>query len=274
MTGFAGETVAVEFEGVAFQVDATRPNDPAWAVLGVRKCGSSMFNRTVKLMAKFNRVNWIDIPGDLFVNNVAVPQWRASPPPPGLLRPGNAYGGFRDYPAGLAQSPVFQGAIKALLVRDPRDAIVSEYFSTRRTHSIPEGAGDDGARADMLRRREAAQQVTIDDFARVEAAKMADTIEQYVPLLEDPKLLLLRYEDVIFAKARMICGVADHFGWTVRPEQIDAILKWVDVIPHEENPDAFIRKVTPGDHREKLSPETIGEIDRVLEKAMTAFGYR
>ena len=80
MTGFAGETVPVEFEGVAFQVDAKHPDDPAWAVLGVRKCGSSMFNRAVKLMAKFNRVNWIDIPGDLFVNNVAVPQWRAAPP--------------------------------------------------------------------------------------------------------------------------------------------------------------------------------------------------
>lgn len=274
MTAFAGETVAVTFEGVAFQVDATRPDDPAWAVLGVRKCGSSMFNRALKLMAKFNGVNWVDIPGDLFANNIAVRQWRATPPPPGLLLPGNAYGGFRDFPARLAESPVFRGAIKALLVRDPRDAIVSEYFSTRRTHSIPEGAGDDGARADMLRRREAAQQVSIDDFARAEAAKMAHTMEQYVPLLDDPKLLLLRYEDVIFEKPRMIRDVADHFGWVVRPDQIDAILKWIDVVPAEENPDAFIRKVTPGDHREKLSAEMIAEIDVSLARAMAAFGYR
>ena len=273
MTQFEGETIAIEFQGVTFRVDATRPGDSAWVVLGVRKSGSSMFNRALKLMAKFNRVNWIDIPGDLFSNDVPVPRWRGNPAPPGLLRPGNVYGGFRDYPAGLAQSPVFRGAIKVLLVRDPRDAIVSEYYSTRQTHSIPEGAGEDGARADMLRRRAAAQQVTVEDFARAEAGKMAETIERYVPLLDDPKLLLLRYENVVFDKARMIRDVNRHFGWTIQPQQIENILKWIDVIPEEEHPDAFIRKVTPGDHREKLTSATIMEINAPLAKAMNAFGY-
>ncbi len=273
MPQFEGKTVPAAFEGVSFNVDATREDRPAWFVLGIRKSGSSMFNRALKLMAKFNRINWIDIPGDLFSNDVPVPRWRANPAPPGLLHGGNAYGGFRDFPEGLAESPVFEDAIKVLLVRDPRDAIVSEYFSTRQTHSIPEGADDDGARADMLRRREAAQQVTIEDFARTEAGKMADTVGRYIPLLDDPKLLLLRYEDVVFEKAQMIRDVTEHFGWTIQPQQIDNILKWIDVVPTEENPGAFIRKVTPGDHREKLSPEVIAEIDTRLARAMEAFGY-
>ncbi len=273
MPQFEGETVAVDFEGVPFEIDASRSGDPAWFVLGIRKSGSSMFNRALKLMAKFNRVNWVDIPGDLFSNDVPVPRWRANPASPGLLRGGNVYGGFRDFPEGLGESPVFKNAIKVLLVRDPRDAIVSEYFSTRQTHSLPQGEDDDGARADMLRRREAAQQVSVEDFARAEAGKMADTIERYIPLLHDPKLLLLRYEDVVFEKARMIRDVTAHFGWVIQPQQIDNILKWIDVIPEEENPDAFIRKVTPGDHREKLSDATIAEIDTTLVSAMEAFGY-
>lgn len=272
MPRFAGETVTVEFEGIPFQIDATRPDDPAWAALGVRKSGSSMFNRAMKLLAKFNKVNWVDIPGDLFANNIAVRQWRGRPATPGLLRPGNAYGGFRDFPHGLAKSAVFRQAIKVLLVRDPRDAIVSEFYSTRQTHSIPEGANS-GARADMLRRREAARQVTIDEFARAEAAKMADTMERFIPLLDDPMLLLLRYEDIIFEKGRMIREVAHHFGWAVQPEQVDAILKWIDVIPAAENPDAFIRKVIPGDHRQKLSGAAIAEIGEPLARAMNAFGY-
>lgn len=273
MPQFEGYTVAVDFEGVTFQIDANRSDDPAWFVLGVRKSGSSMFNRALKLMAKFNRVNWIDIPGDLFSNDVPVPRWRANPAAPGLLRGGNVYGGFRDFPEGLAESPVFTDACKVLLVRDPRDAIVSEYFSTRQTHSLPQGDDDDGARADMLRRREAAQQVTVDDFARAEAGKMADTMGRYIPLLDDPKLLLLRYEDVVFAKAQMIRDVTRHFGWVIQPQQIDNILKWIDVIPDKENPGAFIRKVTPGDHREKLTADTIADIDATLLRAMTAFGY-
>ena len=273
MPQFEGETVAVEFEGVPFEIDANRSGDPAWFVLGVRKSGSSMFNRALKLMAKFNRANWVDIPGDLFSNDVPVPRWRDHPPAPGLLRGGNVYGGFRDFPRGFANSPVFENAKKVLLVRDPRDAIVSEYFSTRQTHSIPEGDDQDGVRADMLRRRAAAQQLEVEEFARAEAGKMADTVERYVPLLDDPKLLLLRYEDVVFEKAQMIRDVTNHFGWAIQPQQIDNILHWIDVVPEEENPGAFIRKVTPGDHREKLSPAAIAELNVILAKAMAAFGY-
>ena len=274
--GFTGETVPVQFEGVTFQVDASAPERPAWFVLGVRKSGSSMFNRAVKLLAKFNAVNWVDIAGDLFENNVPAPRWSPLTPPEGLIVGGNCYGGFRDLPAGLPQDRVFQSARKVLLVRDPRDAIVSEYFSTRGTHSLPKfaEAGDDGAREDLLRRREALQQVSVEDFARSEGQRMAETVEHYIPLIGDPRLLVLKYEDVIFDKAKMVRNVATHFGWKVGQGQVDAILKWIDVMPEAENPDAFIRKVTPGDHLEKLSPEIIAELDRVLARAMGAFGYR
>ena len=265
----------VAFEGVPFLIDTGRSGQPVWFVLGIRKSGSSMFNRALKLMAKFNSVNWVDIAGDLFENNVPAPRWSNLPPPEGLLRGGNCYGGFRDLPAGIAADPAFQSATKVLLVRDPRDAIVSEYFSTRATHSLPKFAedGDDGAREDLLRRREEAQQVTVEDFARREARRMAETVERYIPLVGDPNLLVLKYEDVIFDKAKMVQDIATHFGWTVGQGQVGAILKWIDVVPEEENPDAFIRKVTPGDHREKLSPEVIGQIDLILGKAMKAFGY-
>jgi hypothetical protein len=274
--GFTGETVPVKFEGVTFQVDASAPERPAWFVLGVRKSGSSMFNRAVKLLAKFNAVNWVDIAGDLFENNVPAPRWSPLTPPEGLIVGGNCYGGFRDLPGGLTRDAVFQAARKVLLVRDPRDAIVSEYFSTRGTHSLPKfsGEGDDGAREDLLRRREALQQVTVEDFARREGQRMAETVERYIPLIGDPRLLVLKYEDVIFDKARMVRNVATHFGWKVGQGQVDAILKWIDVMPEQENPDAFIRKVTPGDHLEKLSGGTIAELDRVLARAMGAFGYR
>lgn len=267
--------IRVAFEGVPFLVDVQHADRPAWFVLGVRKSGSSMFNRALKLMAKFNAVNWIDIAGDLFDNNVPAPRWANIPPPEGLIVGGNCYGGFRDLPGGITADPVFKAATKVLLVRDPRDAIVSEYFSTRGTHSLPKFAGDsdEGAREDLLRRREEAQQITVEDFARREGPRMAETVERYIPLLGDTNLLVLKYEDVIFDKTKMVQDVAAHFGWTVGQGQTGAILKWVDVVPEEENPDAFIRKVTPGDHREKLSAATIAELDTILSRAMKAFGY-
>jgi hypothetical protein len=46
------------------------------------------------------------------------------------------------------------------------------------------------------------------------------------------------------------------------------------VLPDAEQPTAFIRKVTPGDHREKLSPTIIEELNGVFADEMHLFGYK
>lgn len=274
--GFTGETRAVPFEGVTFRVDAADPSRPAWFALGVRKSGSSMFNRAVKLLAKFNAVNWIDLAGDLFDNDVPFFRWREGEVPPALIVGGNCYGGFRDCPTGLTRHPEFTRGLKVLLVRDPRDAIVSEYFSTAHTHRMP-GAGvqaEGGASDDMLRKRETAQAQSVEDYVLAEGGRLGEAVERYIPLLGDPKLLVLRYEDIIFDKARMVRDIAQHFGWGVTLGQVDAVLKWIDVRPEVEDPTKFIRKVTPGDHREKLSAPVIAKLNQLLGGGMEAFGYR
>jgi hypothetical protein len=45
------------------------------------------------------------------------------------------------------------------------------------------------------------------------------------------------------------------------------------VIPAEENPTEFVRKVVPGDHREKLGIATIRRLDEMLADEMATFGY-
>jgi hypothetical protein len=52
------------------------------------------------------------------------------------------------------------------------------------------------------------------------------------------------------------------------------ILGWADIRPKNEQPTAFVRKVTPGDHREKLSSECIAKITETLRPAMDLFGYQ
>ena len=42
----------------------------------------------------------------------------------------------------------------------------------------------------------------------------------------------------------MISRIVRHFGWTAKPKQVEAILRWVDVRPETEDPKQFIRKVT------------------------------
>ena len=64
-----------------------------------------------------------------------------------MIVPGRVYGGFRSMPLVFAQSELYRRSRKILLVRDPRDALVSEYFSLAYSHGLPEAEGDGGARA-------------------------------------------------------------------------------------------------------------------------------
>jgi hypothetical protein len=265
-------TAAAVYRGVPFQFEER--SGPACFVLGVRKSGSSFFNLLCRRIARINGVPWIDLPGAMFRANISVAAWQRDPETAALLRPGHAYGGYRDCPLGLVDAPLFRDAPKLLLVRDPRDALVSEYFSVAHSHSLPPETGDTGAREELLRRREAAQAMSVERFALSNAERMATTLMAYAPLLADPRLTLLRYEEVVFDKGALVDAVAARFGWSVRPRQRDAIVEAFDARPAVEDPHAFVRRVTPGDHREKLSAGTIAELDAVLAPAMRAFGYR
>ena len=262
----------VEWKGVNFELD-DHAEGAAYFIMGVRKSGSSMFNRVAQLLARYNNVNWVDVAGSLFNKNIKVGEWVRDPSFSEIIRPGNTYGGFRTFPSGIAGDPTFVAGKKVLLVRDPRDALVSEYFSNAYSHSIPRKSGASGAREQLLVQREAALATPIDDYVSQRARMMGRTMLEYAPVLGDPNLLLLKYEDIIFDKRKMITDVIDHFDWRIQPPQVDAILGWVDVKPDEENPKQFIRRVTPGDHADKLKPETIGQLNQDLDKTLKTFGY-
>src|SRR5581483_992537 len=108
---------------------------------------------------------------------------------------GNVYGGFRNYPSGFEQNRFFREGKKVLLVRDPRDALVSEYFSSAYSHSLPSTGGEDGAKADLLNQRRQALATPIEESVLEHAKSMRRTVAEYLPLARDPNTLVLRYED-------------------------------------------------------------------------------
>jgi hypothetical protein len=46
-----------------------------------------------------------------------------------------------------------------------------------------------------------------------------------------------------------------------------------DVFPTEEQVDRHIRQVHPGNHKTKLRPETISELNKTFGATMAFFGY-
>jgi hypothetical protein len=239
-------------------------------VLGVRKSGSSIFNSIIGALADMNSLRYVDVAGTLFKSGLRVSDWQRDTELRNLLRPGNVFGGFRNYPIGLAGDPRFAESPKILMVRDPRDALVSEYFSNAYSHSIPQsGQG----RSAMLAQRETALNSDLQAYVLKMAPSMRQTLHDYRVLLDHPSARLIRYEDAIIRKRTMIKEICSYFSWSVSEQQTHDIMGWADVIPETERPTEFIRRVLPQDYLEKLAPATIGRLNTIMADEMAVFGY-
>jgi hypothetical protein len=240
-------------------------------LFGVRKSGSSILNSMVNVIAEANGVSYVDVAGTFFRNGHPVSTWQRDPELQVLLRPGNLYAGFRNCPMGLAGDPRFIAGRKVLMVRDPRDALVSEYYSNAYSHSVPQSGK---ARQEMLAHREQALQSAIDAYVLKRAPAFRQTLREYASLPPGENLKILRYEDFITRKRALIGELCSHFAWSISDRLVDQILGWADVIPAAERPTEFVRKVLPGDHRDKLRPATIEQLNGILHAEMELYGYR
>jgi hypothetical protein len=261
--------VIVNIHGIDFKLNHIDDSEVLF-LFGIRKSGSSILNSIVAAMARSQLVNYVDVAGAFFIGGVPVGQWNKDDAVRFLARPGNLLAGFRDFPVKMAGSKSFDAAKKVLLVRDPRDALVSEYFSNAATHGVPE-AGK--SREEMLNLREEAKLIDLSDFVVKRAPLMRRTILAYSPILDRPNTLVLRYEDVILRKEILIDSISNHYGWSIPPLLKSQILSWADVVPQSENQTNFVRKVVPGDHIEKLSTPTIDQLNDILHPVLSVFGY-
>lgn len=266
-------TVQGRKSALTFDV-ADAPGGEVYFCLGVRKSGSTLLNRIVQPLARRNGINAVNIPATFFMHGLDVDDW-AGADLRDVVLPGNIYVGFRSFPANIAGYPRFEMARKVFMFRDPRDALISQYFSDAYSHPAP--AGDTEAsrqHAEMFERRRAeARGTPIDDYVIKRARSMDQTLRAFGGLLGDPRCLVLRYEDYIFQKPRLVHKILRHFDWTCPPGAIEALVKQVDEVPESEDPQRFVRRVIPGDHRKKLSQPAIGKLNKLLAESMRMFDY-
>lgn len=244
--------------------------DRAFVVLGVRKSGSSMLNSMMERVVAALKLPFVDVAGTFFKAGMPVSEWQDEPEVRRVFVPGVVYGGFRNAPRCLHGMPLYRKSPKVLLVRDPRDALVSEYFSNAFSHSVPE-SGE--ARRRILAQRERARKIGVDEYVRSRIPAFKKTLGEYRLAAGDSACRVFRYEDYITRKADLLTEICDHFGWRPSAETLRAIAAEFDEFPTEENPEKFVRSVLPGDHKRKLTGPTIAMIERRMEETAAAFGY-
>lgn len=144
-----------------------------------------------------------------------------------------------------------------LMLRDPRDVLVSAYFSSRFSHRAP---------ANPLRRElHAARRKQLEDVSLEEniIARAPALASKYATYRENiPRSSLVTYEQMWWD----FPGFAQRIAGIVGAEFDDALVADMAALAQvgghrEENQSAVRRKGTPGDHREKLSPALCARLE-------------
>lgn len=154
-----------------------------------------------------------------------------------------------------------------LMVRDPRDMLVSSYFSIK--HSHPKPGKDSDKNQEFQKRRTLANEQDIDTFVLGNTAYYLREFEKYAQMIHrSPNIHITRYEDMLSDKQLWLNKLAEYCNLPndFTPETTPAPSGNEDIKSHN-------RKGIAGDYREKLQPDTISELNRIFGKYLIQYGY-
>lgn len=257
-------------ERVIFTLPRTkRPDMPSVLLFALPKSGSTLLDRMIREASAEAGLTYVSIMEEFF--KLGIPDNLIPPSTSEIfLDKGYCYGGFRNFPRRF-EIPILAGAKKVLLVRDPRDMLVSHYYSMKTSH--PERGKVLKSSTTKMRMRDLAQEMDIDTYV-IEAAKGFMTyMNDYVDVCRKHDIKIYRYEDVIYEKKAWLADICQYMGWTVSDRVIAKIVAKHDQIPTAENESQHIRQVHPGNYKTKLKPETIKVLTDTFAGPMQVFGY-
>lgn len=184
---------------------------------------------------------------------------------------GYLYSAYGGYPKGIPQIEEYK---VVLVVRDPRDILVSRYFSKRESHGVPLKVSD--KRQDFLMDRAYTQRTSVDEFALEKSSGLRDRFDCYISRLLErhPNVHVTRYEDMVADVEQWLDRLLAYVEFSP-PEELrtEIIEEARSIQTKEEDPSAHNRKGRPGDHREKLHSSTIQELNDTFHHVLDRFGY-
>jgi len=272
-----GQGITIEYDdaGVVktiFTLPPTKsPETPTVYAFSLPKAGSVLLDSILRTLSECVGVTYVSLMGDFFGLGLAeknIPSEASKV----FLDHGYCFGGFRAFPRRF-EIPNLATKKSVLLVRDPRDMLVSHYFSARSSHPDPGKVLTTSVEA--LPRRDRALALSVDQYALDLADFYARHLARYMKVLGENRdcFTVFRYEDVIFKKRAWVADICDAFGWDVPKRTVNKIADKNDVVPRGENEARHIRQVTPGDGMRKLQPETIEKLNELFETQLSYFGY-
>lgn len=161
-----------------------------------------------------------------------------------------------------------------LMVRDPRDVLVSGYYSVAYSHPAP-AYGTDKYHA-FIKDRKFSQEATVDEYAIAQCNHIYETFERHRNLLlgRSSNVHIIKYEDMVSDFEGWLRSLINYCDFQVSAQLFEELLQEHERLrPSKENVEKHIRKGKPGDYREKLTPETVDYIEQKLLPILQEFHY-
>lgn len=247
------------------------PATPSVYVFSLPKAGSVLLDNIMRGLSEQVGVTYVSLMGEFFKLGLAeqdVPSTTSNV----FADNGYCFGGFRAFPKTF-EIPNLSTRKSIFLLRDPRDMLVSHYFSMRSSHPDPGKILTTSRQS--LPRRDKALVMSVDEYALDLASYYVRQLSRYIDVFKDhpENFTVFRYEDVIFEKRAWVSDICRAFNWNVSERARNKIADKNDVVPSAENEAQHIRQVTPGDGMRKLQPETIEKLNELFEPQLAHFGY-
>jgi hypothetical protein len=175
---------------------------------------------------------------------------------------GIIYGPLRNY----IPVPEMSDYPVVLVLRDPRDVLTSQYFSIKNSHPL--------VTPELIERRKIALQSSIDEHVLSQADRFVKTYTEYLDHVYGKKnVLFLKYEELISDFKSCLLKINTHCGFELTEEQLKKLDKSEKFNKKQEDQNTHIRKISSGDHKEKLKPETIGILNKKFEGILRILNY-
>lgn len=170
--------------GIPLRFEVTRPrcrvilpkatsDRPSVLAFSHHKAGSTMLVGILRALSAAAGMTFVTIPGELFRRSVDL---RSVDLDVDHGDKGYCFGGYRLFPE--SPMPLIETAQAVLLIRDPRDAVVSLYYSARDSHPVPDAEG--AVKERLLARRENARRTPIDQWVIENHGAVVEAMTGYV----------------------------------------------------------------------------------------------
>lgn len=231
----------------------------------VHKSASTFFNTYLKDLAAQTGHTHIDINGyfSTYGKKGLEKQNETEFKNKAFKKTGFIYGPLRNYISvpGIEEYPI------VLILRDPRDVLTSQYFSIKNSHPL--------LTPQLIERRKIAQASTVDEHAlSSQSDRFVKTYTEYLTnVYGKSNVLFIKYEELITDFRTCLEKINKHCGFGLTNEQISLLDRTDSFKKKKEDQLTHVRKISAGDHKEKLKPETIEILNQKFEGILRTLNY-